>query len=196
MYEFQYKKSLVVGVGVNDITRSIVWRENGKRVLCPIYRIWHNMLSRCYNTKFQEKHPSYKGCYVVDDWLYLSKFENWLLTQDWEGKQLDKDILIPGNRVYGPDTCIFVEAKLNTFLLDVAARRGLFPCGVSLFKRDNVYESRCSNPFSGKKEHLGRFDTPEAAHLAWKAKKHQHALVYADAQTDPRVAEALRTRYL
>ncbi len=196
MYEFEYKKSLVFGVGINDLTRSIVWRENGKRLLCPIYRIWQNMLGRCYDTNFHERQPAYKGCYVTDDWLYLSKFENWLLTQDWKGKQLDKDILIPGNKCYSPATCVFVEARLNTFLLDVAARRGLFPCGVSHFKRDNKYTARCSNPFTGKKEYLGHFDTPEEAHLVWKAKKHKHALVYAEQQTDPRVAEALRVRYL
>lgn len=196
MKSCENKKSLVFGIGINDLTRAVVWREDGKRILCPIYRLWQNMLARCYDEAFHARHHSYETCSVVKEWLYLSKFECWLLTQDWEGKELDKDILKPGNKVYGPETCVLVEGKLNTFLLDRASARGLYPVGVDWSKIRNKFRARCSNPFTKKIEHLGYFICPEEAHLAWKKRKHELALIYAEQQTDPRVAEALRNRYL
>ena len=39
MYEYENKKSLVFGVGVNDLSRPVVWREEGIKHLCPIYRL-------------------------------------------------------------------------------------------------------------------------------------------------------------
>lgn len=196
MSSCENKKSLVFGVGINDLTRAIVWRENGKRIICPIYRIWQNMLGRCYDEDQHKRLPSYKDCTVIEDWVYLSKFESWLKTQDWEGKQLDKDILFLGNKVYSPETCVFVDAKLNTFLVDRASARGLYPIGVEWQKHRGKFRARCSNPFIAKIEHLGYFEDPQEAHLVWKKRKHELALIYAEQQTDPRVAEALRTRYL
>ena len=39
-------------------------RENGKN--SDEYRIWYHMLERCYDLKYQEKEPRYKGCMVED----------------------------------------------------------------------------------------------------------------------------------
>lgn len=151
---------------------------------------------RCYAGQLHVKRPSYIGCEVVESWKRLTVFEKWMQTQDWEGKHLDKDILFAENKIYGPDTCVFVPAGLNGFLLDRAANRGEFPIGVYWDKDTNSYKAQCNNPFTRKREALGRFNDPNEAYLVWKAKKHEHALTYAEQQTDPRVAEALRTRYL
>lgn len=112
------------------------------------------------------------------------------------GKQLDKDILIPGNKLYSKDTCVFVSRKLNTFLNDHGMASGPYPTGVSWHKATSMFSAQCSDPATGRSKHLGLFETPEEAYLVWKAKKHEHALAYAEQQTDPRIAEALRTRYL
>jgi hypothetical protein len=196
MSSCENKKSLVFGVGINDLTRAIVWREDGKRVLCPIYRLWQNMLGRCYDDKAHERLPTYIDCSTTPDWFYLSKFERWVLTQDWQGKQLDKDILFPNNKLYSPETCVFVEGKLNTFLLERNSARGLYPLGVDWVKKQSKFRARCSNPFTVEKENLGCYNNPEDAHSAWKKRKHELSLAYAEQQTDPRIAEALRTRYL
>ena len=42
----------------------------------------------------------------------------------------------------------------------------------------------------------GVFTDPLVAHEAWRAKKHDLVLQYAEMQSDPRVAEALKLRYL
>ena len=78
------------------------------------------MYNRCYSKAFQESHPWYKGCTVCDEWLDpehgLGRFakwcnENYYIVEGEGTTQLDKDILIPGNKIYSPDTCIFVPKQ-------------------------------------------------------------------------------------
>lgn len=186
----------VFGVGINDYPGTSSWMVDGKRFKCPFYIKWTSMLLRCYKEKHLIKNPTYIGCSVSDDWKYFSNFKAWMEQQDWEGKQLDKDILVPGNKLYSKDTCVFVSRNLNTFLNDHSMASGPYPTGVAWHKATSMFSSQCSDPATGRSKHLGLFETPEEAYLVWKAKKHEHALTYADQQTDPRIAEALRTRYL
>ena len=114
--------------------------------------------------------------------------------QDWEGKCLDKDILIKNNKVYSPDTCIFVAMELNMFLTDRAALRGELMIGVS--RKGNKYQAQCCNPFTKKIEYLGVFHTEIEAHTARKEKKHAIACIYASKQKNPKLSEALLRRFL
>lgn len=193
-------KNLIHGVGVNDskypLTRNEFIDGKSTRVWsCKIYQAWKNMLCRCYCDKYQSIRTTYKGCSVCEEWLTFSNFKRWVQDQDWEGKQLDKDIIVPGNKVYSPETCAFVSRDLNYFILDSPKRRGQCPIGVRWHARDKKYHARCNNPFTRQYEWLGMFDCPKNAHLTWKRRKHELACQYADMQTDPRVAEALRKRY-
>ena len=116
--------------------------------------------------------------------------------QDWEGKQLDKDILSKGNIIYSPDTCVFVTQNLNKFLTDSgASRKNGQMIGAKWHSRDLIYEASCNNPFSGKREYLGRFEDELSAHIAWKNRKHELACMWAELQEDSRVADALISRY-
>lgn len=118
-----------------------------------------------------------------------------MAAQDWEGLDLDKDLLVPGNKVYGPETCIFVVHSVNAFLIDSAKARGQWPLGVSWRTRDNKFSANCNNPFTKRMEFLGYFTDPNEAHQAWKARKLEHAIALACQQTDERVAMALVARY-
>jgi hypothetical protein len=118
-----------------------------------------------------------------------------MIKQDYKGNDLDKDILIPGNKIYSPDTCAFVSRKINIFVTDSGSRKGEWPVGVYWHKDGKTFVAQCRNPFTGKCQHLGCFADPDQAHTAWREHKHKLALIYADLQADPRVAEALRTRY-
>lgn len=193
--------NLVYGVGVNDAEYLVEVRAvvDGKRKAiwrCPFYRTWREMVKRCYSRKLHAKFPTYKGCSVAPEWLKLSTFSEWMRACEWDGKHLDKDILRPGNKVYGPDTCVFVTAKLNTFMNDHGAARGKWPLGVFWHGKVGRLKAQCRNPFTGKRESLGYFDCPNKAHEAWRARKHELACQYADMQTDQRIAAALRSRYL
>jgi hypothetical protein len=154
------------------------------------------MLARCYDKNTQKTRPNYSECSVRCDWLIFSNFKDWMAKQDWRGNHLDKDLLFVGNKVYSPETCVFVSALTNTFTEDRANYRGNYPLGVCFDKRRKNFYSRCSNPFTGSVEFLGIFNCETEAHLAWKKRKHELSCQLADLQTDQRVAEALRHRYL
>lgn len=153
------------------------------------------MLTRCYSTKFQERYPTYIGCTVAENWLTFSSFKAWMETQDWEGLQLDKDLLFEGNKVYSPETCVFISPMVNTFTNDRAAKRGEWLIGVVLHKPAGKFRAHCRNPLTGKKEYLGYFDCELEAHGAWRKRKLELAHELAAIQTDPRVAKALIDRY-
>ena len=193
----------VYGVGINDADYNVVigdmvdgkWKITWK---CPFYTAWNNVLERCYSDTYQLKRPTYKVCSVCDEWLTFSKFKTWMETQEWEGKQLDKDLLKLGNKVYCPEWCIFIDRKINNFVIDSGATRGKYMIGVYWDKCTGKFKSQCNNPFTRKREYLGLFTDELEAHLAWKRKKHQFACQLAESEycNDPRLAEALRTRYL
>lgn len=189
-------KVLVYGVGINDADYKLSSMNSGVRVICPFYQRWTNMLKRCYSKKFQARSPTYIGCYVCDEWLIFSNFKRWMEKQDWPGNVLDKDLLTIGNKVYSPDTCAFVSESLNSFVLDRLSSRGGCPLGVHFCKVYGKLRAQCSNPFSKKNEFVGNFDCPHKAHEAWRMRKHLYACQLAGLQTDERVANALRTRYL
>ena len=188
------KKGLVYGVGINDANYKVSWYENGKKKMCKYYKMWQRILERCYSIKYQTRNPTYKGCSVSPKWLVFSCFRDWLEKQNWEGKEPDKDLLSIGNRLYSEDTVVFIDHKTNSFINRSNYLEAGF-VGTSFDKDSGKYKSSCNNPFTGKLENLGRFQTQEEAHLAWKARKHELACMLADLQDDHRVAEALRKRF-
>lgn len=188
------RRSLVHGFGVNDADYQIVPVVDGKRVECPFYKRWASMLKRAYSSAFHFKHPTYLGVSVSSEWRLLSNFREWMIEQDWEGKHLDKDLLIEGNKLYAPDRCVFVDSMTNNFLKDFSSK-GLYMVGAYPHHSGKSFRSVCRNPFSKRAEHLGMFETDMEAHKAWKARKHELALQLAEQQTDERVANALRVRF-
>jgi len=196
---------LVFGVGINDADYVVTVKEtigyaDGKQKqklvwVCPYYRVWHNMLQRCYSSKYQEKYPTYKGCSVSEEWLTFSNFKSWMECQVWEGMQLDKDILFDGNKVYSAEACVFVTNRVNSFTIGCSASRGEWLIGVYLDKGAGKFKSMCSNPFTKKREHLGYFTCEKGAHKAWLKRKLELAHLLAAEQTDERVAKALIERY-
>ena len=153
------------------------------------------MMRRCYSDSCHKVQPTYKGCEVCDDWLVFSSFKRWMENQDWSGKQLDKDLLIPGNKIYSPDACSFVSKQLNMFTTDSAASRGDYPIGVFFNSREEKIQSQCRNPFTRKQENLGFFDCEIKAHKEWLKRKHQLACELAKCQSDERLSLALMSRY-
>lgn len=153
------------------------------------------MLERCYSSSVHDNFPSYVGCSVTSEWLTFSSFREWMITQPWQGNQLDKDILVAGNTIYMPDRCVFVSQSLNKFIHDSGPQKGDLPLGVSWFKQFRRFRADCHNPFRKKLEYLGMFDCPDAAHAAWRSRKHELACQYAEIQSDERISAALRSRF-
>ena len=163
---------LVYGVGINDSVYKVTKHEmlDGKQKTtwrCPFYVTWGSMLERCYSERLHQSRPTYKGCTVCTEWLSFNSFRCWMIEQHHKGMQLDKDFLVEGNKVYSPDTCIFIHTKVNTFITDSCATRGEYLIGCYWDKHANKFKSRCNNPFTKKLQNLGYFSTELAAHEAW-----------------------------
>lgn len=188
------------GVGIKDNDYPLVKKKlvNGKWVIvwvCPFYAKWKDMLMRCYSEKYLSKHTSYVGCSVCEEWLTFSSFKNWMEKQEYKGKQLDKDLLFVNNKVYSPITCVFVDPLLNSFIINDKCGAGYV--GANWHKRDKVYGSNISNPFSGKLEFLGNFKTAHEAHCSWVVRKNQlvEELITHLNIEDEAIINALRSRY-
>ena len=187
--------TLLYGIGVNDSSEPVTKKVNGKRVWkCPIYTLWISMLHRCYNKLPHNQYLTYVDCSVHEDWQSFSKFKGWVLTQEWEDKQLDKDILFVGNRVYSEHTCAFVSRLTNTFIIDRGNNRGTCKIGVTRYR--NKYRAFCSDPFKRYKHYLGDFKSEDEAHEAWLSKKLEYAYEVAAIESDIRVKEAIINRYV
>ena len=198
-------KKLVYGVGINDadyVTQKFQYlgRDNGRKLAkklwtCPYYTVWTGVLERCYSKRKQLKSKSYIGCYVCEEWKYFSNFKAWMEQQDWEGKQLDKDLLFPNNKIYSPETCVFVSQLVNKFITESNASRGQYMIGTHWKSANNCFQANVRNPFTNKTEYLGLFDTELEGHCAWLTRKLELARLLAAEQDDSRVAEALIKRY-
>ena len=195
---------LVYGVGINDLDyvsqRYSVVNVDGtfkrkREWACQFYLMWKRMLERCFCEKLKQKKPTYRGVTCCDDWLYASRFKDWAQEQDWQGKELDKDIIIRGNGVYSPESCAFVLQSTNKFVSENDTTTRELPTGVSWKKQNNKLQAQCHNPFTNKYEYLGLFLCSQQAHEAWRKRKHQLAQLVAETESDPRVVEALKKRY-
>ena len=183
-------RNLVSGFGTNDADYTTKPRINGKQVVCPFYQVWESMLARCYNPKYHLRNPTYKGCSVCEEWRFFSVFKKWMQSQEWEGMQLDKDILIDGNKLYSPDACLFVSGHVNSLLADSADICGEYPQGVSL--ACNKFVARCR--VNGKRKHIGSFSSVDQAAQAYKEFKSNEIIRVAKMQQDHRVSSALLDR--
>jgi hypothetical protein len=193
------KSKLIFGVGINDadyvVATNVQIDGKHKRLrICPFYARWKKMLERCYSGSWHTLKPTYKDCYVCEEWKTFSNFKSWMEKQDWEGKQLDKDILFRNNKEYSPLTCVFVDSHVNSFLIERDSKRGEYMIGVHWHKRDKRFTSACGDGL-GKTTYLGNFNTELEAHLAWLSYKLERAKELAAKQTDSRVAKALIDRY-
>lgn len=182
------QKKLVCGVGVNDADYATHPTISGKIVTCQFYQRWASMLYRCYSTYYRDLNSSYDGCTVCDGWKSFMGFRAWMINQNWRGLQLDKDLLIPGNKLYSPDTCIFVSQQVNTILSDHAASRGKYPLGVNKSFGSFYAKAYLGN---GKPTYLGCFESVEEASSAYGFAKAKHIRHIASQQTDPRITAGL-----
>ena len=180
----------VYGVGVLG---DAVVSENGVKL--KEYKLWRALLGRCYNTKTKNRSPSYAGCSVSDNFKYYPYFKEWCSRQigfGREGFELDKDVLVKGNKVYSENTCCFIPKEVNLLFCKSDSLRGCCPIGVNLDKASGKFKASVTCRDTSKS--LGFYDTPEVAFLAYKEAKETYIKEVADrweGQIDPRVYEAL-----
>ena len=161
-------------------------KENGKHTKC--YNTWYHMLRRCYDKKFQEKNPTYVSCEVDKEWHNFQNFAEWYYDNyyeiEGERMHLDKDILVKHNKIYSPETCVFVPERINKLFVKKDKNRGDLPIGVTLYKKSNKFKADCNTyDFLNKKsvkEYLGLYNTKEDAFESYKEFKEKYIKEVAD----------------
>lgn len=162
-------------VGINDADYNVRCRLRGKEWTCPYYTRWANMMKRGHSLSFKASRPTYKDVVVCKEWHSFMVFKSWMETQDWEGNQLDKDILTDENE-YNPNTCVFIPQYMNTLFTDRRLHRGDYPLGVTWNKSSECYRMSCSDG-AGKVTHINHFSDPHVAHISWIKHKIQAAYI-------------------
>lgn len=141
--------------------------KDGKCTKC--FNHWRNMLQRCYDVNFHKKQPTYQDCIVCEQWHNFQNFAKWYdknyyMISD-EIMCLDKDILIKGNKIYSPETCIFVTKVINILFTKRNKCRGDYFIGVKKCNK-NSFSAICNN---GKEQiYIGTFKTELKAFNAYK----------------------------
>ncbi|MNR09757.1 hypothetical protein D3C85_1259730 [compost metagenome] len=82
------------------------------------YRHWVHMIKRCYSCT--DEYKNYHDKFVTEEWFNFQNFTDWALIQHGFNErkwQLDKDILVQGNKIYSPETCCFVPARINSLVI-------------------------------------------------------------------------------
>ena len=159
---------IVCGVGINDRSRPCF--IDG--VKTKEYTHWSSMIYRCYCKKHQARQPTYSECIVSDNFKSYSYFYDWCRNQVGFGNvgfELDKDLLIKGNKLYSEDTCVFLPKKINSMIEKSKLIRGDFPIGVH-FDKDRA-KFVATIKINGKKIFIGRYESSNDAFLAYKIKK-------------------------
>ena len=164
------------------------------------YVLWADMLRRCYSDTCKKKRPTYEGCEVSENFKSYEYFYEWCHKQigfsnDGDGNpfQLDKDLLIKGNKIYSESTCVFLPQEINKVLVKSTASRGNHLIGVYYHKRGEVFKAQVSKN-KGKQEKLGSFKTELEAFEAYKQAKESFIKEQANnwkSEIDPRAYEAL-----
>ena len=163
------------GNGKNKIDRSL-----------PGYNSWHGMLDRCYGTDSHKLKRTYTECNVCKEWLNLYNFNEWYVNNYYsipgEKMELDKDILVRGNKIYSPETCVFVPKRINLLILKSERKRGEFPIGVYYDRGKKKYVASLS--YEGKSLKIKRCDLPIEAFFWYKWYKEAYIKQVADEYKD------------
>ena len=182
----------VFGVGVLGTKYSItISGRNTKE-----YNLWQSMLRRCYSDCSKKQRPTYEGCEVSNNFKSYEYFYEWCQEQigfSADGFDLDKDLLIKGNKVYSESTCVFIPKEINSLLVKREASRGEHLIGVYWHNANKAFRARVSKN-KGKSEHLGYYKTELEAYNAYKIAKESFVKEQANkwkSQIDLRAYEAL-----
>ena len=90
-------------------------KTNGR--ITPHYQVWKDLIKRCYYKYYLDINPTYIGVTVCEEWHNFQNFAGWFEDNYKEGFELDKDLLVKGNKIYSPETCCFVPQEINLIFM-------------------------------------------------------------------------------
>jgi hypothetical protein len=176
-------------VGVGDYISNYEGKDG------QLYRAWTGMIQRCYSRdkNFLVENPTYKDATMANEWLNFQVFGTWYYNQVGchDKTQLDKDLLVKGNKHYGPNSVVLIPISVNTFLVGNDASRGIYPKGVCIHHKG--FRAQCHQG-KGRKFTGPVVYSVDEAWLQYKEIKESYAKELAakwQSQIDPRAYQAL-----
>ena len=174
-YERRYCGVGYIGEGEHKVC------ENGKDT--HIYKVWIGMLKRCYDEN-ANRYDLYggSGATVCEEWHNFQNFAEWYEENYYqvgnERMEIDKDILIKGNKIYSPQTCIIVPRTINSLFIKSNSIRGDYPIGVSKGRTEGKFAVRYN--YRGREKGLGEYFTIKEAFNVYKYFKENYIKEVAD----------------
>lgn len=161
-------KRTVFGIGYLGCNDADAVRDN------YIYSKWANMMQRCYDEETHRLKPYYAPCTAEIEFQNFSNYREWHKENAMGDRKvdLDKDILLPGNTVYGSETCSLIPHFTNT----IFENRGS-DTNIVLNNDTSKYDVTMS--ILGKREEVGSFDTEEEAKQGFINYKQDYIRKYA-----------------
>lgn len=160
-----------IGVGKHKVSIN--------KVVTPVYKAWAGMLERCYSENMKHRNNTYFHISTVcEEWHNFQTFGDWYEKNKYEINErlhVEKDILVIGNQIYSPDTCLLVPQVLNTLFINKSNNRGL-PNGI--IKQGNGYLAKYNH------EHLGIYETVEKAYEVYAIEKKKNIVMVANQYKD------------
>ena len=151
---------------------------------------------------------NYQDVTIHEAWSTYEPFQEWFLAQPYGQLDyaVDKDLLNPAARQYGPDTCVLLPKDVNSYITDEQgvpyARGGLLPGGYyveAVGQDQNVLRMSRFNPIDKTWSliELGPFASYNHAIAAGKEEKCAgvEVLIRAFGLCD-KAKQSLRSRYL
>lgn len=166
-YANKWKKT-VFGVGYLGCSDAEATRDN------YIYSKWANMMQRCYDEETHRLKPYYALCTAEIEWLNFSNYREWHKENMMGDRKvdLDKDVLVQGNTVYGSETCTLIPHFTNTLFEERGA-------DTNIVLNNTTGKYNVTMSVLGKNEDVGTFDTEEEARQGYIDYKQDYIWNYA-----------------
>lgn len=130
-----FKKGSIINLYSKTVC-GVGYRGMGKHIShigiknTPIYETWKSMLIRCYSEKDRYLHPAYAECTVCEEWHNFQNFADWYENNfydigDGTRMHIDKDVIVKGNKIYSPETCIILPQRINMIFMEKAKKRDM-----------------------------------------------------------------------
>ena len=159
-----YNRPSVFGIGYigEGVHKTTINRKKN-----PFYSVWTGLMRRCFDINFKNKRKTYQNCTVDKTWHNFQNFAKWALNQKYEEFwELDKDILIKGNKHYSPDTCCFVPMKINLMFNGKTLLNDSTEISTGIYKRGSIFYVYCCDGKTQK--YLGKADSVQDAKNIYK----------------------------
>jgi hypothetical protein len=131
-----------------------------------IYDKWNNMMKKCYSEMCQGSHTDIEVC---DEWLNFQNFARWYeryCPKDGLKYVINKDLLKGKSKIYSPQTCIFIHATLDKFMVTMQSDNTSGYMGVSW--NNSVKKWQVCIRIDGIRKHLGKYRSIDEASRAYQ----------------------------